>query len=269
MSWNIKTPGDYINGPLTVVGVAQFNSNVGVGVAPSAWNSNYNAIDIGANGSIAGRLGASNTVDVVSNAFRNSSGNWVYKFNGPASRYQADGSTGAHFLLSAATGTAGATISWVTALALNLNGALALNGGNAGANGVGIAFPSAQSASTDANTLDDYEEGTWTPTYVGTTGGTPTVATTYARYTKVGRLVTASFQITITNVSTATGYFAFSLPFASDSSGQCGAFRETAVLGQMGMVTLLTGSQVILSRYDNGNVLVNNYTFVGTFSYIV
>lgn len=37
MSWNIKTPGDYINGPLTVAGVTQFNSSVGVGIAPSAY----------------------------------------------------------------------------------------------------------------------------------------------------------------------------------------------------------------------------------------
>ena len=31
------------------------------------------------------------------------------------------------------------------------------------ASGAGITFPATQSASTDANTLDDYEEGTWTP----------------------------------------------------------------------------------------------------------
>jgi hypothetical protein len=32
------------------------------------------------------------------------------------------------------------------------------------ASGSGISFPATQSASTNANTLDDYEEGTWTPT---------------------------------------------------------------------------------------------------------
>jgi hypothetical protein len=31
------------------------------------------------------------------------------------------------------------------------------------ASGSGISFPATQSASSDANTLDDYEEGTWTP----------------------------------------------------------------------------------------------------------
>ena len=51
---------------------------------------------------------------------------------------------------------------------------LCLAGGSTSATGTGIAFPATQSASSDANTLDDYEEGTWTPTYSGSTSGTGT-----------------------------------------------------------------------------------------------
>jgi hypothetical protein len=40
---------------------------------------------------------------------------------------------------------------------------LCLSGGSTSATGTGIAFPAIQSASSDVNTLDDYEEGTWTP----------------------------------------------------------------------------------------------------------
>jgi hypothetical protein len=52
------------------------------------------------------------------------------------------------------------------------------------ASGSGISFPATQSASSDANTLDDYEEGTWTATF-------GTSAATYndqvpVRYTKIG-----------------------------------------------------------------------------------
>jgi len=48
-----------------------------------------------------------------------------------------------------------------------------------------------------ANKLDDYEEGTWTPTVIGTTSGSATVTTiTSATYTKVGNLVTATCYIT-------------------------------------------------------------------------
>ena len=56
--------------------------------------------------------------------------------------------------------------------------------------GSGVQFPATQSASTDANTLDDYEEGTFTPTIIGTTtAGTATYAYQLGYYTKVGRMV--------------------------------------------------------------------------------
>lgn len=57
----------------------------------------------------------------------------------------------------------------------------------------GIKFPATQSASSDANTLDDYEEGTWTPTLNSfTTTGTLTLTGTY---TKVGRLVCLTWRL--------------------------------------------------------------------------
>lgn len=70
--------------------------------------------------------------------------------------------------------------------------------------GAGVTFPAAQSASSDANTLDDYEEGDWTPTIIGAnTAGTTTYgATRVGRYTKVGRQVTCSFRV---NYTAATG----------------------------------------------------------------
>lgn len=82
--------------------------------------------------------------------------------------------------------------------------------------GAGITFPATQSASTDANTLDDYEEGTWTPTYGGGANitGTPTFA--QAVYTKVGRLVTLSFRATVntTTGNSDTYIVASGVPFA-------------------------------------------------------
>lgn len=76
--------------------------------------------------------------------------------------------------------------------------------GNTSGSGAGITFPATQSPSSDANTLDDYEEGTWTPSYI--TNGNPfgSVAYTANRvgiYTKVGRLVTASFVIETSSVT--------------------------------------------------------------------
>ena len=48
---------------------------------------------------------------------------------------------------------------------------ISVGGATPSASGAGITFPATQSASTDANTLDDYEEGTWTPTVNSTGGG--------------------------------------------------------------------------------------------------
>jgi hypothetical protein len=226
MSWNIQKPGDFINGPLTVAGVAQFNSNVGVGVTPSAWSGiSGKVIEFGSsasNNSIWGN--GVNDLHLVSNSFFNGS-IWIYNKTASATRYNQ--LTGAHVWYNAVSGTAGNAVTWVQALTLNSNGALVLQGGNTAANGVGITFPSAQSASTDANTLDDYEEGTWTPTLTFSTPGT--LSTTYsirtARYTKVGNLVTVSARVEFAPggfvKGTATGTMILSgLPFATANSLQ-------------------------------------------------
>src|SRR3990167_6726222 len=87
------------------------------------------------------------------------------------------------------------------------------------ASGAGITFPATQSASTDPNTLDDYEEGTWTPDVNGTTAGTTTYTTNVGKYTKIGRMVTVN-AMSIWTSATGSGDFRInSLPFsaASDS----------------------------------------------------
>jgi hypothetical protein len=89
----------------------------------------------------------------------------------------------------------------------------------------GITFPATQVASADANTLDDYEEGTWTVEfYDASSGGNVSSTTGTGYYTKVGRVVTANFGIN--NISTAGmtsgNVFYFTLPFApsNDNSGR-------------------------------------------------
>jgi hypothetical protein len=79
--------------------------------------------------------------------------------------------------------------------------------------GTGITFPAANSASANANTLDDYEEGTWTPTYVNFT---ITSGTSEARYTRVGRVITANIWINATAVSCLVNA-TFTLPIAAVS----------------------------------------------------
>ena len=97
-------------------------------------------------------------------------------------------------------------------LRLNGVGTVILKGGSTSATGVGITFPATQSSSSDVNTLDDYEEGTWTPAY--TTNFSGTYATQVGRYTKIGRVVTAYFFLKV-STTTGSGNLAFgTLPFA-------------------------------------------------------
>lgn len=88
------------------------------------------------------------------------------------------------------------------------------------ASGAGVTFPGTQSASTDVNTLDDYEEGTWTPVLTFTTAGDLNVAytTQVASYTKIGRVVTVEFNIvtsTFTHTTASGNCRVTGLPFTS------------------------------------------------------
>jgi len=85
-----------------------------------------------------------------------------------------------------------------------------------------IAFPATQNASSDANTLDDYEEGSWTPE-LQTSSGTNITVTYDGRsggYTKIGRLVAfqGSLKTDSVTVGGATNNLVISgLPFANGS----------------------------------------------------
>jgi hypothetical protein len=110
--------------------------------------------------------------------------------------------------------------SGAVSVGINSSGAIALRGA-ASASGVGITFPATQSASSDANTLDDYEEGTFTPTITGSSSNPSYTASLAAgKYTKIGRIVHFNFLIIITAVATqGTGNIQISgFPFASSGN---------------------------------------------------
>lgn len=87
------------------------------------------------------------------------------------------------------TGTAETNI--VEAGRFNKTGNFVLKGGTTTADGVGVTFPASQSASSDANCLDDYEEGTFNPVPAGSSvTGTVNYINRVGSYVKVGRQVT-------------------------------------------------------------------------------
>ena len=151
------------------------------------------------------------------------------------------------------------------------------------ATGAGVTFPAAQSASTNANTLDDYEEGTWTPT-IAFGGGT--VGQTYASiagtYIKVGAQVTLNARIYFSNKGTSTGSATITLPFTSYNGS---TVFSSALLFTDQMAGLSAGYipsiycengatyAALRAIYGNGNSALDNTSFannslvVFTFTY--
>ena len=128
--------------------------------------------------------------------------------------------------------------------------------------GAGITFPATQSASSDANTLDDYEEGTWTPVVRDAAAGTAaTTDGSTGQYTKIGNVV--YFRALLNNINTtgltaANGAFITGLPFTSSSFG---SFFDTPSIVTANSVTATSGSIALLvSPAATSGSLVNNTT---------
>jgi hypothetical protein len=85
-------------------------------------------------------------------------------------------------------------------------GNIGIGGTTPATSGTGITFPATQSASSDANTLDDYEEGTWTPTITFNFASTGiTYTTQLGRYVKIGRQVTIWVYFLLASKGSDTG----------------------------------------------------------------
>lgn len=120
-----------------------------------------------------------------------------------------------------------------------------------------LRFPATANPSSDANTLDDYEEGTWTPTL---TFGNLAVGMTYANrsgtYCKVGRQVSlvGTFALSAKGSSTGTARLG-GLPFTSMAQDG-GSFIAgyTANLSTItGAVMGTLGASATTANLTNGN----------------
>jgi len=131
----------------------------------------------------------------------------------------------------------------------------------------GITFPATQVAKSDANTLDDYEEGTFTVGLTAGTSGSITTSTQSGTYTKVGRQVTVNAFITVASVSTPVGLLRMTgLPFANGTT-RCAvsiwphSLTSSAVTGVVGFIQA-SESTVILYVYTAGNGAVDMASYV-------
>ena len=100
-----------------------------------------------------------------------------------------------------------------------------------------LKFPATEIASADANTLDDYQQGTFTPTV--TFGGNSVGVgynTNLGQYTKIGNVVVATGTIILTSKGSSTGNaFLGGLPYAANTAypmgGGTGRYDQISFVG--------------------------------------
>lgn len=165
-----------------------------------------------------------------------------------------------HAKLVASDGTPDPSFSADAAGALTAVGALTIGGLldiSAAAAGQ-LKFPTSQNASADANTLDDYEEGTWTATLTCGTSGTITLSGNAGTYTKIGRAVTVTALLTVDSVSSPVGSLTLGgLPFAAVTGAEFrsapGIYANTMEVTAQCMVGILNNAattMLIRNLYD-------------------
>jgi hypothetical protein len=162
--------------------------------------------------------------------------------------------------------------SWTEALSIDrTSGKLGLPVGQ-------IGFPASQNASADPNTLDDYEEGTWTP---GIAFGGASVGVTYGannggKYTKIGRLCVATCLLQLTSKGSSVGAATLTgLPLAAPASVILASLTTgwaAAIAGASGAIqgTLASGGSIV-SLYQSGggaSVALTNSNFGNTSQFL-
>ena len=119
--------------------------------------------------------------------------------------------------------------------------------------------------------LDTYETGTWTPVVTAATGSI-TSYTASGTYTKIGRLVVATFTYNITNNGTGTGLILVTAPFTAGSAAlyPTGSAAEVAIAGWGGYCIIAQSTASIgVQQYSGAYAGLTGVIVRGTISYQV
>ena len=153
------------------------------------------------------------------------------------------------------TRTASGTMTLTAATKIALTGPLAAP--NVALSNGGVQFPATQVPSADPNTLDDYIEGTWSPTLTFATPGdlAITYASQFGLYQKVGNRVL--FEVSLLSsaftFTTASGNARISLPIAP------GTIQSYVPVTQFRGFTLIGGAVFTLLPNTAGSLYGNIY----------
>ena len=189
------------------------NGKIGVGGAPSGWQAatTTKALQIGN----ACLFNYNDTYFHLGQNFYFDGSNYKFINNGYATRLlQNAGEFG--FLVSDASGSADGNINFQQKLRVTTGGDVDVEDGDIFFSTAGKGIVLGATSNTDANTLDDYEEGSWTPTARNQGSFTSAIG----RYVKIGQQVTVWGYIpTVTNNTSNDILQCSGLPFTVTSSG--------------------------------------------------
>ena len=109
-----------------------------------------------------------------------------------------------------------------------------------------------------ANKLDDYEEGTWTPS--DGSGAGLTFSNTVGTYTKIGRLVFIVCELQYPSTSDTTDMLISGMPFSPiDTFRYAGVMSYTTdTEAGLAQITHTTGAKIILRENGSSDVIHNN-----------
>ena len=136
---------------------------------------------------------------------------------------------------------------------------------NSSSNGIKILNSGGMCFGTDtaaANALDDYEEGEYSWTITGSSGGSMTPRTNYTKfsYTKVGRIVTVTGRFETSGTHNATGTLRWSLPFTAENLGdQAGNAAGAFFLFRTGLANVYNPTAIV---NDGNNYFIVYYNVI-------
>lgn len=130
-------------------------------------------------------------------------------------------------------------------------GAFGVGGASPAPIGAGITFPSVFLPSTNPNTLDDYEEGTWVPIVSSGAGVITTVANESGQYTKIGNKAIVNLTFQIVDNGTGSGFLRVDgLPAAADINQMIGFGCEVQSTGKMLVGSSINSTAIAIKFYD-------------------
>ena len=155
------------------------------------------------------------------------------------------------------------------------------NGLKISAAGKGIDFSaqtatSATGATTTAEILDHYEEGSWTPVFQNV--NTPTYSTQYGIFTRVGRMVLLHGQLTVSGLDTSDGSTVNigGFPFVGNSTAETCLFtfgRYTNLLSDSKLANFSNarfgGNYVMLHEGNNADISYAECNSSGTLQFSI